>query len=421
MRALNAGLEMDMMSHAYDRHLAELVAEGKVSEATIDDAVRRVLRVKMRLGLFDNPYTPDVPDRFLRPADLKIASELAAESMVLLKNDSTHILPLRNVRRIAVIGPLADNGKDLLGNWLGHGQAEDVVTLRQGIVSEFGKDSEIRYAEGCALDGHDRSGFKTALDTARWADVVVLCLGESLRWSGENASRSSIALPAIQEQLAEEISRLGKPVVLVLANGRPLELNRLEPLANAILEIWQPGIRGGEAMAGILSGRINPSGKLAITFPWSTGQIPVYYNRRKSGRGHQGFYQDITSEPMYPFGHGLSYTTFEYGEPTASKTEFRRNEKIKVSVPVTNTGDMEGAETVLWFISDPYCSITRPVRELKHFEKRSLKPGETAVMVFNIDPWRDLSYVDSDGKRFLETGEYNVIVNGMKIRLNLTE
>ena len=420
-RALNAGLEMDMMSHAYDRHLAELVAEGKVSEATIDDAVRRVLRVKMRLGLFDNPYTPDVPDRFLRPADLKIASELAAESMVLLKNDSTHILPLRNVRRIAVIGPLADNGKDLLGNWLGHGQAEDVVTLRQGIVSEFGKDSEIRYAEGCALDGHDRSGFKTALDTARWADVVVLCLGESLRWSGENASRSSIALPAIQEQLAEEISRLGKPVVLVLANGRPLELNRLEPLANAILEIWQPGIRGGEAMAGILSGRINPSGKLAITFPWSTGQIPVYYNRRKSGRGHQGFYQDITSEPMYPFGHGLSYTTFEYGEPTASKTEFRRNEKIKVSVPVTNTGDMEGAETVLWFISDPYCSITRPVRELKHFEKRSLKPGETAVMVFNIDPWRDLSYVDSDGKRFLETGEYNVIVNGMKIRLNLTE
>ncbi len=421
MRALNAGLEMDMMSHAYDRHLAELVAEGKVAEATIDDAVRRVLRVKMRLGLFDNPYTPDVPDRFLRPADLKIASELAAESMVLLKNDSTHILPLRNVRRIAVIGPLADNGKDLLGNWLGHGQAEDVVTLRQGIVSEFGKDSEIRYAEGCALDGHDRSGFKTALDTARWADVVVLCLGESLRWSGENASRSSIALPAIQEQLAEEISRLGKPVVLVLANGRPLELNRLEPLANAILEIWQPGIRGGEAMAGILSGRINPSGKLAITFPWSTGQIPVYYNRRKSGRGHQGFYQDITSEPMYPFGHGLSYTTFEYGEPTASKTEFRRNEKIKVSVPVTNTGDMEGAETVLWFISDPYCSITRPVRELKHFEKRSLKPGETAVMVFNIDPWRDLSYVDSDGKRFLETGEYNVIVNGMKIRLNLTE
>ncbi len=421
MHAMNAGLEMDMMSHAYDRHLAELVAEGKVSEKTIDEAVRRVLRVKMRLGLFDNPYTPDVPDRFLRPADLKTATDLAAESMVLLKNDSTLTLPLKGKKKIAVIGPLAKNGWDLLGNWLGHGNPEDVVTLWQGINDEFGKDAEIRYAEGCRRDGTDRSGFKEAFDTAKWADVVVLCLGENLKWSGENASRSSIALPAIQEELAAEIAGAGKPVVLVLANGRPLELNRLEPLANAILEIWQPGIRGGEAMAGILSGRINPSGKLAITFPYSTGQIPIYYNRRKSGRGHQGFYQDITSEPMYEFGHGLSYTTFRYGEPTASKTDFKRNDKIKVSVPVTNTGDVEGAETVMWFISDPYCSITRPVRELKHFEKKVLKPGETAVVEFNINPWRDLSYVDSKGNRFLEAGEYNVIVNGKKITLNLTE
>lgn len=421
MYALNAGLEMDMMSHAYDRHLAELVKEGKVSQQTIDEAVRRVLRVKMLLGLFDNPYTPDVPDRFLRPADLKIASDLAAESMVLLKNDSTFTLPLKDKKRIAVIGPLAKNGWDLLGNWLGHGKPEDVVTLWQGINDEFGKDSEIRYAEGCRRDGTDRSGFKEAFDAAKWADVVVLCLGENLKWSGENASRSSIALPSIQEELAAEIARAGKPVVLVLANGRPLELNRLEPLANAILEIWQPGIRGGEAMAGILSGRINPSGKLAITFPYSTGQIPIYYNRRKSGRGHQGFYQDITSDPMYEFGHGLSYTTFEYGEPTASKTDFKRNDKIKISIPVTNTGDVEGAETALWFISDPYCSITRPVRELKHFEKKTLKPGETAVMEFNINPWRDLSYVNAEGKRFLEAGEYNVIINGKKITLNLTD
>lgn len=421
MYALNAGLEMDMMSHAYDRHLAELVKERKVSQQTIDEAVRRVLRVKMLLGLFDNPYTPDVPDRFLRPADLKVAADLAAESMVLLKNDSTLTLPLKDKKRIAVIGPLAKNGWDLLGNWLGHGKPEDVVTLWQGINDEFGKDSEIRYAEGCRRDGSDRSGFKEAFDAAKWADVVVLCLGENLKWSGENASRSSIALPSIQEELAAEVARAGKPVVLVLANGRPLELNRLEPLANAILEIWQPGIRGGEAMAGILSGRINPSGKLAITFPYSTGQIPIYYNRRKSGRGHQGFYQDITSNPMYEFGHGLSYTTFEYGEPTASKTDFKRNDKIKISIPVTNTGDVEGAETALWFISDPYCSITRPVRELKHFEKKTLKPGETAVMEFNINPWRDLSYVNAEGKRFLEAGEYNVIINGKKITLNLTD
>lgn len=421
MYALNAGLEMDMMSHAYDRHLAELVKEGKVSQQTIDEAVRRVLRVKMLLGLFDNPYTPDVPDRFLRPADLKVAADLAAESMVLLKNDSTLTLPLKDKKRIAVIGPLAKNGWDLLGNWLGHGKPEDVVTLWQGINDEFGNDSEIRYAEGCRRDGSDRSGFKEAFDAAKWADVVVLCLGENLKWSGENASRSSIALPSIQEELAAEVARAGKPVVLVLANGRPLELNRLEPLANAILEIWQPGIRGGEAMAGILSGRINPSGKLAITFPYSTGQIPIYYNRRKSGRGHQGFYQDITSNPMYEFGHGLSYTTFEYGEPVADKRDFKRKDKIKVSVPVTNTGKVEGAETALWFISDPYCSITRPVKELKHFEKKTIKPGETVMMEFQIDPWRDLSFVNADGKRFLENGEYNVIINGKKITLNLTD
>ena len=421
-RALNAGLEMDMMSHAYDRHLADLVNEGKVSQATVDEAVRRVLRVKFRLGLFDNPYTPQVDDRFLRPASLETAGQLAAESMVLLKNDSTLTLPLKDVKKIAVIGPLAHNAWDLLGSWCGHGDPKDVTTWLDGIRSEFGDRAEIRYAAGCRRDGSDRSGFKEAVDTAAWADVVILCLGENIQWSGENASRSSIALPAIQEELAREIAGTGRPMVLVLANGRPLELNRLEPLSNAILEAWQPGVNGGRAMAGILSGRINPSGKLAMTFPYSTGQIPIYYNRRKSGRHHQGFYQDSTSEPLYPFGHGLSYTTFTYGEPQASKTDFSRNDKkITVTVPVTNTGDVEGRETVMWFISDPYSTITRPASELKHFEKKSLRPGETATFTFDIEPWRDLSFVNGDGKRFLEAGEYNVIVNGKKITLNLID
>lgn len=420
-RALNAGLEMDMMSHAYDRHLADLVAEGKVSQQTVDEAVRRVLRVKFRLGLFDNPYTPEVPDRFLRPSSLETAGQLAAESMVLLKNDSTQVLPFKDVRRIAVIGPLARDKWDLFGSWCGHGDPETVTTFLDGIVKEFGGKAEVRYAEGCRRDGNDRSGFKAAADTAAWADVVVLCLGENMKWSGENASRSSISLPAIQEELAAEIARCGKPLVIVLSNGRPLELNRLEPMANAILEAWQPGVKGGYAVAGILAGRINPSGKLAITFPYSTGQIPIYYSRRKSGRHHQGFYQDITSEPLYPFGHGLSYTTYAYGNLTASSTDFRRSDKIKVSVPVTNTGSVAGDETVMWFVSDPYCSITRPVRELKHFEKKHIEPGQTEVYSFTIDPMRDLSFVDSDGKRFLEAGEYNVIVNGKSLKLNLTE
>lgn len=419
--ALNAGLEMDMMSHAYDRHLAELVAKGEVSDSTVNEAVRRVLRVKFRLGLFDNPYTPDVPDRFLRPTSLQTAAQLAAESMVLLKNDSTLTLPLKNVKKIAVIGPLANNEWDLLGSWCGHGNPKDVTTWVDGIRNEFAGKAEVRYAAGCRRDGSDRSGFKEAVDTASWADVVVLCLGENIQWSGENASRSSIALPEIQEALAQEIAATGKPVVLVLTNGRPLELCRLEPISNAILEAWQPGVNGAAAMAGILSGRINPSGKLAITFPYSTGQIPIYYNRRKSGRHHQGFYQDITSKPLYPFGHGLSYTTFTYGDMTASKTDFKRNDKIKVTVPVSNTGTMEGTETVLWYISDPYSTITRPEMELKHFEKKSLKPGETSAFTFTIDPWRDLSFVNSDGKRILEKGEYNVIVNGKKITLNLID
>lgn len=421
MRALNAGLEVDMMSHAYDRHLADLVKEGKVSQETIDDAVRRVLRVKFRLGLFENPYTPDVPDRFLRPSSLKTAGQLAAESMVLLKNDSTSVLPLRGKKNIAVIGPMAKNKWDMLGSWCGHGDTTDVDIIYDGIVREFGKDATITYARGCSMRGNDRSGFKEALENARKADVVILCLGEMITWSGENASRASIALPAIQEELAMEVAKAGKPIVLILNNGRPLELCRLEPIANAIVEAWQPGINGADALAGILSGRINPSGKLAMTFPYTTGQIPIYYNRRKSGRYHQGFYQDITSEPMYPFGHGLSYTSFSYGEPTASKTDFKRGDKIKVTVPVTNTGDMKGDETVLWFIADPYSTITRPVKELKYFEKKSIAPGETATYTFTIDPWRDLSFIDGDGKRFLEAGEYHVIVNGKKLTLNLTD
>lgn len=420
-RAFNAGLEMDMMSHAYDRHLADLVAEGKVSEAQLDEAVRRVLRVKMRLGLFENPYTPDVPDRFLRESSLATAGALAAESMVLLKNDSTMTLPMRDVKRIAVIGPMAKNEWDMLGSWCGHGNPKDVVTWYDGIVNEFGSRVEIRYAAGSKRDGSDTAGFKEAVDTAAWADVVILCLGENMRWSGENASRSSIALPAIQEQLAMEIAKTGKPVVLVLSNGRPLELNRLEPISNAILEAWQPGINGGNAMAGILSGRINPSGKLSITFPYSTGQIPIYYNRRQSGRHHQGFYQDITSKPMYEFGHGLSYTTYSYGDITASKTDFKRGDKIKVSVPVTNIGDVAGDEAVLWFIQDPYCTITRPVKELKYFEKKHIEPGETVTYTFAIDPMRDLSFIDGDGKRFLESGEYRVVVNGKSITLNCVE
>ena len=420
--AFNAGLEMDMMSHAYDRHLKELVEEGKVTMAQVDESVRRVLRVKFRLGLFERPYTPvtNEKDRFFRPQSMAVAAQLAAESMVLLKNDN-QILPLTNKKKIAVVGQMAKNGWDLLGSWCGHGKDTDVEMLYDGLTAEFGGDAELRYAMGCKPQGNDRSGFAGALDVARWSDVVIVCLGEMLTWSGENASRSTIALPQIQEELVKELKEAGKPVILVLSNGRPLELNRMEPLCDAILEIWQPGINGARSMAGILSGRINPSGKLAMTFPYSTGQIPIYYNRRKSGRGHQGFYKDITSDPLYPFGHGLSYTEFKYGTVTPSATKVKRGDKLSAEVTVTNTGSRDGAETVHWFISDPYCSITRPVKELKHFEKQLIKVGETKTFRFDIDLERDFGFVNEDGKRFLEAGEYHILVQGQIVKIELID
>lgn len=420
--AFNAGLEMDMMSHAYDRYLKELVEEGKVTMAQVDESVRRVLRVKFRLGLFERPYTPvtNEKDRFFRPQSMAVAAQLAAESMVLLKNDN-QILPLTNKKKIAVVGPMAKNGWDLLGSWCGHGKDTDVEMLYDGLTAEFGGDAELRYAMGCKPQGNDRSGFAGALDVARWSDVVIVCLGEMLTWSGENASRSTIALPQIQEELVKELKEAGKPIILVLSNGRPLELNRMEPLCDAILEIWQPGINGARSMAGILSGRINPSGKLAMTFPYSTGQIPIYYNRRKSGRGHQGFYKDITSDPLYPFGHGLSYTEFKYGTVTPSATKVKRGDKLSAEVTVTNTGARDGAETVHWFISDPYCSITRPVKELKHFEKQLIKAGETNTFRFDIDLERDFGFVNEDGKRFLEAGEYHILVQGQTVKIELID
>lgn len=422
LKSFNAGLDMDMMNRCYDAHLADLVRAGKVSQERLDDAVRRVLRVKFRLGLFEHPYTPESTEeeRFLRPEDLAVAEQLAAESMVLLKNEN-NVLPIEQARRIAVIGPMSKSRFHLLGAWAAHGSGEDVESIFMGLEREFAGRAELSYAFGCGFDGEDTTGFAEAVSVARAADVVVLCLGEKANWSGENASRSTIALPAIQERLAREVAQCGKPVVLLLTSGRPLELCRLEPLSVAILQVWQPGVRGGAPAAGILSGRINPSGRLAITFPYATGQIPIYYNHRQSARPHQGKYQDIPTTPLYEFGHGLCYTTFSYGEPVVSCETFRRGDRITVEVDVTNTGSRDGAETVFWFVSDPVCRISRPVKELRHFEKRLLRSGETGRFRFEINPERDLAFVDEDGNRFLEPGDYYILVKNRKVKLTLVE
>lgn len=421
-KAFNAGLDMDMMNRCYDAHMAELVREGKVSQQRIDDAVRRVLRMKFRLGLFENPYTPESTEeqRFLLPASLAVAEKLAEESMVLLKNQN-EALPLKNVSRIAVIGPMAKSRFHMLGAWAGHGNGEDVVSVFAGLEREFKGKAEVIAAQGCEFDGEDRSGFAEAVAAAASSDVVVLCLGEKNNWSGENASRASISLPAIQEALAAEVAKTGKRVILVLSSGRPLELYRLEPQADAIVQMWQTGIRGGNPLAGILSGRINPSGKLAMTFPYATGQIPIYYNHRQSARTYQGKYQDMPSTPLYEFGHGLSYTTYNYSDLKASTAAIRRGEKLTVEVAVTNDGAMDGLETVHWFICDPVSRISRPVRELKHFDKQLIPAGQTRTYRFEIDPERDLSFIDGKGDRFLEAGDYYIIVKDKKLKLTLAD
>ena len=414
--AFLAGMEMDMTDNCYRDHLGELIAAGEVEPGRLDDAVRRVLRLKFRLGLFERPYVPERPEkeRFLRPEALTLADSLAAESCVLLKNE-TRILPLAPGCRIAVIGPLADAREHLLGSWCGRGEARDVTTLYDGLCAEFGAE-QVRYARGCDFNGDDRSGFPEAVAAAREAQVVVLCLGERRQWTGENASRATLALPPIQEELARTLSEVGKPIVLLLSNGRPLELCRLEPLCAGILEIWQPGTAGGKPVAGLLSGRLNPSGRLVVTFPRTTGQIPIYYNQRRKARPDQGAYLDLPDTPMYPFGHGLSYAEFRYGEIRQVSVE-----PLVLELTVTNTSSRDGAESLLWYVSDPVCSITRPVRELKHFEKRLIRAGDSETFRFEVDPLRDLGFVDETGRRFLEPGEYWIQAGPRKFRLLIPE
>ena len=420
LKAFTAGVEMDMMNRSYDSHLGSLVKEGKVSEEMLNDAVKRVLRVKFRLGLFERPYTPVTKekDRFLLPKSLQIAERLAEESIVLLKNNNK-TLPLTNVSKIAVIGPMSNSKWHLLGSWRAQGNADDAVTLYEALKKDFGAKVQVLQAQGCDFDGNDKSGFEAAKLAAATSDAIVVCLGEKAQWSGENASRSTIALPQIQEELLMELKKLGKPVILVLSSGRPLELNRLEPLCDAILTMWQPGTPGGKPVSGVVTGRVNPSGKLSMTFPYSTGQIPIYYNHRQSARPHQGKYQDIPSTPLYDFGHGLSYTTFEYGDLKASSLQARLDGKITVEIPVKNTGETDGMETVHWFISDPVSTISRPVKELKYFEKQLIKKGETKVFRFEIDVKRDLGFVSNKGEKYVEDGDYFVVVKDKKVKIEV--
>jgi beta-glucosidase len=423
LKSFTAGVEMDMVDNVYVENLALLVKEKKLSVASIDEAVRRILRLKFRLGLFDSPYVTELPEvaRYFQPESMAIAANLAEESMVLLKNNN-QVLPLNNsIKKIALIGPMVTDSVNIMGSWEGQGIPESAETIMEGFEKEFKGKVEINYAKGCGFDGMDESGFAAAMELAQQADVVIVCIGEMKKWSGENASRSTIALPSIQEKLVNALARSGKKIILIVSSGRPVELTRLEPVADAIMEIWQPGIAGGSPLAGLISGRLNPSGKLAITFPYSTGQLPVYYNMRESARPKLGGYQDIPTAPLYWFGHGLSYTTFSYSPIRLSDTILNRKGKIKVEVDITNTGSRKGKETIFGFISDPVASITRPVRELKYFQKIELNAGETKTIRFEIEPMRDLSFPDMNGLRRLESGDFFLMIDKQKLKFSLMD
>ena len=416
--AVQAGIDMDMQGAVYQRFLAQSVKEGKVKMAQIDEAVRRILALKFQLGLFEDPYKFSNAQRaqatILSPENRAAARDVARKSMVLLKN-ANQVLPLNKKQKIALIGPLAETKNDLIGNWSGAGSGADCVSLLEGLQNAGMKP--VAVAKGCAIDSEDQSGFKAALDAAAQADVVVLAIGERADMSGEAASRAYITVPGAQEALLTALKATGKPVVVVLMNGRPLTIPNIDRQADAILETWWSGTEAGNAIADVLSGAYNPSGKLTMSFPRTTGQIPVYYNHKSAGRPFDPNskwttkYIDEANAPLYAFGYGLSYTSFKYGVPTASKTAFKKGESIVISVELTNTGNVDGEEVAQLYIHDLVGSVTRPVRELKAFQKVMLRKGETKTLTFTLSD-KDFSFFKQNMKFGSEPGDFEITVGG---------
>lgn len=421
--SIRAGLDMDMMSFAYARHLAGLVEAGDVPVSEVDDAVRRVLRLKAQLGLFDHPFVDEsrVAEMTLRDETRALALEVARESMVLLKNDRS-LLPLSaNAQRIALLGPLADNRSDLLGTWALHGRAEDVDTVLEGMSAFVDDPARLRFLTGCSVDGDDHEDIPAAADAAREADVVVVVVGEGAAMSGEAHSRAHLGLPGPQQDLVDAVAASGKPLVVVLMSGRPLVIPRLAEQADALLVAWHGGIRAGRAVAEILFGAAGPSGKLTASWPRAEGQIPVYYAHKNTGRpiGGEGTrqfeepyrstYVDVPNAPLFPFGFGLSYTTFAYRDLAVQPPVARLDGVVRVSAVVENTGNRVGDEVVQLYVRDEVASVTRPVKELKGFQRLRLEPGEARSVCFDL-PVSDLGFRGVDMRYTVEPGTFRVWV-----------
>lgn len=426
--ALNAGVDMDMQSGIFTGYLTHSLKDGKIDIKAIDDAVRRVLMVKFRLGLFDDPYRyldKDREDEIVYSDEIMEHALISArESVVLLKNEEKNgrtILPISSPAKIAVIGPLADNQMDMLGSWHGAGDHSRVVTLLEGMKKKF-SDSEIRYTKGCDFYSDDRSGFKEALDLGKESDIVILAIGETQEHSGEAASRSSIDIPGIQEDLAMALIRSGKPVVVLIMAERPLTFPELNEEAQAVIYAWHLGTRSGDALADILSGTYNPSGKLVVSIPRNVGQVPLRYNEKSTGRPFDQFYKyttkyiDVHNGPLYPFGYGLSYTNFDYGDIELSDTIMGMNDTIKVSISLRNTGNFDGEEVVQLYIQDMVASLTRPVKELKAFKKIFLTKGDEVTVQFTITS-EALKFINGNLDYIAEPGDFKVLIGPDSERL----
>ncbi|MFB0519785.1 MAG: beta-glucosidase BglX [Acidobacteriota bacterium] len=416
-KAFQAGVDMDMQGNIYQENLAQLVKDGTISEKEIDDAVRRILKIKFLLGLFDNPYADPEQEAttIMREEHIAFARDMARKSIVLLKNEN-NLLPLdRNIKSIAVIGPLADNKRDLLGTWSCRGRAEDVVTVLEGIKNKASSQTTITYTKGCDVAGDNTEGFDEAVKIAKKADVAIVVLGESAAMSGEAASRASLDLPGTQTDLLKALYETGAPIVVVLMNGRPLSINWAVEHIPVIIEAWHPGVQGGNAIADVLYSDYNPSGKLAVTFPRSVGQIPIYYNHENTGRPaspdkkYTSKYLDISDTPLFPFGYGLSYTTFEYSNLRISVDRITPEGTITVRADIKNSGDYEGDEVVQLYIRDEVASAIRPVKELKGFTKIHLKPGQKRTVEFSLGH-EQLGFYNQQMEYVVEPGVFKVWV-----------
>ena len=425
--AVNAGVDMDMCGNVYQTSLAQLVRDGAVLEEKIDESVRRILTLKLRLRLFERPYVdPERASKALQTKEkLEAALQAARESMVLLKNEGSLLPVKKDIESVAVIGPLADDRNAPLGSWSCRGNPEDVVTVLEGIKSRASPRTKVLYAKGCESEGNSKEEFENAAETAGEAGLAIVVVGEKADMSGEAACRASLNLPGVQEELVETVHETGVPVVEVLMNGRPLSISWSAEHVPAILEAWFSGIRGGFAIADVIFGDCNPGGKLPITFPRAVGQVPIYYSHKNTGRPPSperwtSKYLDAPWTPLFPFGHGLSYTQFEYSDLHITLKRRGKAGKVEVSLTVENIGGCQGDEVVQLYLRDLVASIGRPVKELKGFKRITLKPGERRTVSFAL-AWQDLSFLNREMQWVVEPGTFRVMIGSSSEDIRLSD